>query len=84
MDVHEQRVRFVIAATQKAQPFRALCAAYEISRPTGYLWLQRYQELGIQGIAEQSRKPHHSPRRTASELERQETPGNPGTHGTFP
>jgi transposase InsO family protein len=71
MDVQEQRVRFVIAATQRAQPFRALCAAYEISRPTGYLWLQRYQELGIQGIAEQSRKPHHSPRRTARELERQ-------------
>jgi len=71
MDVHEQRVRFVVAATQKEQPFRALCAAYEISRPTGYLWLRRYQELGIQGIAEQSRKPHHSPCRTASELEQQ-------------
>lgn len=71
MDVQEQRVRFVIAAIQRAQPFRALCAAYEISRPTGYLWLQRYQELGIQGIAEQSRKPHHSPRRTARELEQQ-------------
>ena len=71
MDVQEQRVRFVIAATQKAQPFRALCAAYEISRPTGYLWLRRYQELGLQGIAEQSRKPHHSPSQTASELEEQ-------------
>ena len=71
MDVQEQRVRFVIAATQKAQPFRALCAAYEISRPTGYLWLRRYQELGLQGIAEQSRKPHRSPSRTASELEEQ-------------
>lgn len=71
MDVQEQRVRFVIAATQKAQPFRALCAAYEISRPTGYLWLRRYQELGLQGIAEQSRRPHHSPSRTASELEEQ-------------
>ena len=71
MDVHEQRVRFVIAATQKTQSFSALCSAYEISRPTGYLWLQRYQELGIPGIAEQSRKPHRSPRRTASELEQQ-------------
>jgi transposase InsO family protein len=71
MDVQEQRVRFVIAATQKAQPFRALCAAYEISRPTGYLWLRRYQELGLHGIAEQSRKPHHSPSRTAGELEEQ-------------
>jgi transposase InsO family protein len=71
MDVHEQRVRFVIAATQKTQSLSALCDAYEISRPTGYLWLQRYQELGIQGIAERSRKPHRSPRRTASELEQQ-------------
>jgi transposase InsO family protein len=71
MDVHEQRVRFVVAATQKLQPFSALCAEYEISRPTGYVWLRRYQKCGVAGIAEQSRKPHYSPRRTASELERQ-------------
>jgi transposase len=73
MDVQEQRVRFVVEATQKLRPFGALCAAYEISRPTGYLWLQRYRERGVAGIAEQSRKPHRSPRRTGSELERQVT-----------
>jgi transposase InsO family protein len=73
MDVHEQRVRFVVEATQKAQSFGALCAAYEISRPTGYLWLQRYREMGVAGIAERSRRPHCSPRRTARELERQVT-----------
>lgn len=71
MDVHEQRVRFVVEATQKTQPFRALCAAYEISPPTGYLWLRRYRELGVEGIAERSRKPHRSPERTEPELERQ-------------
>ena len=71
MDVHEQRVRFVVAATQKARSFSALCAEYEISRPTGYLWLQRYRELGIGGIAEQSRRPHRSPRRTEAALEQQ-------------
>jgi transposase InsO family protein len=69
MDVQEQRVRFVIEATQGVRAFGVLCAAYEISRPTGYLWLQRYRESGVAGIAERSRKPHHSPRRTASELE---------------
>jgi transposase len=73
MDVQEQRVRFVIEATQKRCPFGALCVAYEISRPTGYLWLQRYREQGVEGIAERSRKPHHSPRRTDSALERQVT-----------
>ena len=71
MDVQEQRVRFVVEATQKTQTFRALCAAYEISRPTGYLWLQRYREFGVGGIAERSRKPHHSPERTAAQLEQQ-------------
>jgi transposase InsO family protein len=69
MDVHEQRVRFVIEATQRVKPFRALCEEYEISRPTGYLWLRRYQAAGIQGIAEQSRRPHHSPRQTALAFE---------------
>jgi transposase len=73
MDVQEQRVRFVVQATQKRRPFVALCAAYEISRPTGYLWLQRYREQGVAGIAERSRKAHHSPRRTGDELERQVT-----------
>ena len=71
MEIHEQRVRFVVEATQQTRSFKALCAAYEISRPTGYLWLERYREQGVAGIAEQSRKPHRSPRRTSSELERQ-------------
>jgi len=69
MDVHEQRVRFVVEAGLKTRTFSALCAAYEISRPTGYLWLRRYEESGVSGIAEQSRKPHASPRRTADALE---------------
>jgi Helix-turn-helix domain len=60
MDVDELRVRFVAAAAEKARPFGALCAEYEISRPTGYLSLKRYRELGVNGFAEQSRKPHRS------------------------
>jgi transposase InsO family protein len=71
MDVREQRVRFVVEATQKLKPFSTLCNQYEISRPTGYLWLRRYRDLGVEGIAEQSRKPHHSPRRTSAALEQQ-------------
>ena len=58
MDDREQRVRFVVEAAQHTRSFKALCAAYEISRPTGYLWLERYREQGVAGIAEQSRKPH--------------------------
>jgi len=69
VDLQEQRVRFVVTAARKTQTFSSLCAEFGISRPTGYLWLRRYRESGIAGIAEQSRKPHASPRRTAARIE---------------
>ncbi len=69
MDVQEQRVRFVVLASQADKPFSALCREFGISRPTGYLWVNRYGASGIAGIAEQSRRPFHSPGRTASQLE---------------
>jgi transposase InsO family protein len=69
VDLQEQRVHFVVRAAGKSQSFKSLCAEFGISRPTGYLWLRRYKESGIAGIAEQSRKPHASPRRTAIWLE---------------
>jgi len=70
MDIQEQRARFVVAASRGTRGFSTLCAEFGISRPTGYLWLRRYQEFGIRGIAERSRRPHRSPRRTADSLER--------------
>src|SRR5271167_1213530 len=69
MDVHEQRVQFVVAAKRRERSFTALCQEFGISRPTGRLWVQRYEQQGVAGIAERSRRPWHSPRRTAAELE---------------
>jgi transposase InsO family protein len=69
MDVQQQRVRFVVAAFRKEKSLQALCAEFGISRPTGDLWRKRYQEDGLAGIAERSRRPHESPDRTAAELE---------------
>ena len=71
MDVREQRVQFVVAAVRKEKPFRALCQEFGVSRPTGRLWLKRYREQGIEGIAERSRRPHHSPRQTGCAIEQQ-------------
>ena len=71
MEVREQRVRFVVAASRQEKPFCQLCQEFGISRPTGYAWLGRYQQHGIEGIREQSRRPQRSPRQTAGELERQ-------------
>jgi len=71
MDVREQRVQFVVAAIRKEKPFSALCQEFGISRPTGMLWRERYEREGLAGIAERSRRPHHSPTRTDAEMEQQ-------------
>jgi len=71
MDVREQRVQFVVAAVRREKPFRRLCTEFGISRPTGRVWLKRYLERGVEGIAEQSRRPHHSPGKTSGGIEQQ-------------
>jgi len=71
MDLREQRVQFVVAALRREKSLTALCEEFEVSRPTGRLWLQRYRAQGLAGIAERSRRPFHSPRLTPPELEEQ-------------
>ncbi len=68
-DVEEQRMRFVVAANRREKSLSELCAEFEISRPTAYCWLKRYEAGGIAGMQEGSRRPHHSPARTAAGLE---------------
>jgi transposase InsO family protein len=69
MEAEEQKVRFVVAATRREKSLSALCHEFGISRPTGYRWWRRYEEAGLAGIAERSRRPQNSPGRTAAELE---------------
>jgi transposase InsO family protein len=64
VDLQEQRVRFVVAASRREKTFRALCQEFEVSRPTGYVWWRRYREQGLAGIAERSRRPRLSPGQT--------------------
>ena len=69
VDVQEQRVRFVVAASRRESSVSSLCAEFGISRATGHVWLRRYREGGIAAVAEQSRRPHSSPRRTQAAIE---------------
>src|SRR3989449_851116 len=69
VDIEEQRVRFVVSASRGERTMQELCREFEISRPTGYLWLRRYHEGGVAAVVEKSRRPHHSPERTARALE---------------
>ena len=66
--MREQRVRFVVRASENKQSLTELCREFGISRPTGYRWLERYREHGITGIEELSRRPKHSPRASADQI----------------
>jgi transposase InsO family protein len=66
--VRDQRVEFVVRAS-RGESLSSLCREYEISRPTGYLWVKRFGEQGVAGVEERSRRPHLSPRRTRAEIE---------------
>jgi len=68
MDVHEQRVRFALAADGQEKRFSQLCKEFGISRPTGYEWRERFERDGLAGIVEHSRRPQHSPRQTEPQL----------------
>ena len=69
VNVDEQRMRFVVCASRRERTLQQLCKEFQISRPTGYQWLRRYQAGGIGGVAEKSRRPHHSPKQTAPGIE---------------
>jgi len=65
------RHEFVQLASLPGASIAALCRRYAISRKTGYKWLKRYQRDGLEGLADRSRRPHHSPLKTPSALEAQ-------------
>jgi transposase InsO family protein len=67
----QQRIGFVIRAASGKETMTALCEEFQISRPTGYLWLRRYREGGqsLAAVVEVSRRPKSSPRRTAATIE---------------
>jgi transposase InsO family protein len=70
--VDEQRLRFVLRASSGAEEMSGLCREFGISRPTGYLWLKRFQESGrIEEVRERSRRPQQMPGKTSAEIEAQ-------------
>ena len=68
-NVKDQRIEFVVAVRRREKNVSQLCQEFEISRMTGYRWLQRYRNHGVEGMEEQSRRPHHIPGRTPAAVE---------------
>jgi len=63
------RIDFIRLAEQESANISQLCRHFGISRKTGYKWLKRYREGGESGLADRSRRPHHSPRRSPAGVE---------------
>src|SRR6201984_2817093 len=56
--VMDERVKCV-ARRLAGEPMADLCREFGISRKTGYKIFERYQECGVQGLTDRSRRPHH-------------------------
>ena len=70
VSVADRRREFVMLAVLAGANVSALCERFGISRQTGHLWLRRFA-AGESAFADRSRRPLHSPRRLAGEVERQ-------------
>jgi len=60
LTVADRRLKFVLAINEGLSLSEA-CRSFEISRPTGYMILSRYEQDGVDGLIDRSRAPHHRP-----------------------
>lgn len=64
----KMREEFVLRALGKVQPFAEVCREFQVSRKTGYKWLERYKEQGLPGLVDESRRPESSPTKVDDEM----------------
>lgn len=57
-DVVEQRLRFLMEWQKREFSLAELCRQHDITRQTGYKWLERYEAEGLDGLRDRSRAPH--------------------------
>ena len=64
----EQRERFIRDQQNGLYTMTELCDRHNISRKTGYKWLDRFDAGGRAALGDRSRAPHRCPHRIASEV----------------
>jgi putative transposase len=68
--VEDERLRF-IARLLDGESMTALCAAFGISRKTGYKIYDRYKDYGVHGLTDRSRRPYRHANQLPFVLEKQ-------------
>jgi putative transposase len=61
-------MRFIVAVADGDESFAELCRRFEISRKTGYKWVERYEQLGPAGLQDKPPVARIQPHRLADEL----------------
>jgi len=56
--VMDQRTDFVFRVLRGTEPFRSVCREYGISSKTGYKWLNRFLDEGVDGLDDRSKRPN--------------------------
>jgi putative transposase len=69
--VMEQRKSFIKDFQEEKLSFAEICRRYEISRKTGYKWVNRYQKDSLNGLENLSRAPKTQPGATNDNLVKQ-------------
>lgn len=66
----EQKIEFICEWLTNKYTITELCNGFEISRPTAYKLIDRYEKQGIEGLRERAKKPINHPNRTPEYVEK--------------
>ena len=64
----DQRLLFIADYQRRVFSIAQLCRRFDVSRPTAYKWIGRYEAQGPAGLHDRSRRPHASPDATAQSV----------------
>jgi len=66
----EQKVEFICEWITGKYTITELCKVFEISRPTAYKMIHRYENYGIEGLKERNSNPKNHPNKTKEVVEK--------------
>ena len=64
----EQKIEFICEWNSQKYSISELCRAFEISRPTAYKLINKYEKFGLEGLLDDSKASIHHPNQTAPKV----------------
>lgn len=64
----DQKTQFIADHLRNGLSFTELTQLYNVSRKTGYKWIERYVRMGPAGLEDRSRRPRNIPNATPKEI----------------